>query len=144
MIVIATGEPKPQGSKEYKGRTKTGRGIIAEANPDVRTWRGDVMLAAHKAMDADPDGFERYDCPLMARMVFSFDRPRSVSRARRPFPSVKPDLGKLARAVEDALKAAGVIRDDALIVEYTRLAKVYCKEDEDALEIPPPGRRRTP
>ena len=47
-----------------------------------------------------------------------------------------PDLSKLARGVEDALVAAGVMKDDALIVEYTRLAKVYVGEDEEALDRP--------
>ena len=76
-------------------------------------------------------------------------------------PSVAPDLSKLCRRPEDALQAAGVLRDDALIVEYTRLAKVYVDEDPEALDRPgcliimaelvdslpvegslPPGRRR--
>jgi Holliday junction resolvase RusA-like endonuclease len=62
--------------------------------------------------------------------------------------------------VEDALTAAGVWVDDARVVEYTRLAKVFCNEDPEALDRPgvvihigelvdsealegtPPGRRK--
>ena len=47
-----------------------------------------------------------------------------------------PDLDKLARGVQDALKDAGVVRDDCLIVEYTRLAKVYASEDPESLDRP--------
>jgi Holliday junction resolvase RusA-like endonuclease len=76
------------------------------------------------------------DGPIIARMVFSFRRPKTIKFSKRPFPSVYPDLSKLCRSTEDALKAAGAIADDSLIVEYTRLAKVYCGEDEDSLETP--------
>ena len=48
----------------------------------------------------------------------------------------RPDLSKLARSTEDALSDAGLIADDARIVEYERLAKVFPGEDPDALEAP--------
>jgi hypothetical protein len=47
-----------------------------------------------------------------------------------------PDLSKLARATEDALVDAGLLRDDARIVEYLRLAKVFPNEDPEALDAP--------
>jgi hypothetical protein len=47
---------------------------------------------------------------------------------------VTPDLDKLARSTQDALKSAGVYTDDARIVEYTRLAKVYAGEDPESLD----------
>jgi crossover junction endodeoxyribonuclease RusA len=68
--------------------------------------------------------------------VFSFNRPTSIKRGKRPYPSVAPDLSKLIRSTEDALTAAGVWRDDCLVVEYTRLAKVYVNEDPEALDRP--------
>ena len=40
------------------------------------------------------------------------------------------------RAVGDALQKCGVVEDDAQIVEFTRLAKVYCNEDVESLEVP--------
>ena len=79
-------------------------------------------------------------------MVFTFVRPKSHYRTGRNAhllrddaptrPATIPDLSKLARSTEDALKDAGVIRDDSLIVEYRRLAKVYAGEDPDALSTP--------
>lgn len=70
------------------------------------------------------------------RLIVSLRRPPSVSRRKRPYPSVAPDLDKLMRAVGDALQKCGVVVDDAQIVEFTRLGKVYCNEDPEALEVP--------
>jgi crossover junction endodeoxyribonuclease RusA len=135
MIISVYGSPAPQGSKKFMGKTKLGRGILLEASDKTTPWRADVMTAARGVLDelgrpAPMDG------PIIARMVFSFARPPSVKRAKRPFPSVYPDLSKLIRATEDALTAAGVWRDDALVCEYTRTAKVYCNEDPEALDRP--------
>lgn len=105
---------------------------IVDSSPKLAPWRSDVINAARVAMYATPT----MDGPILARMVFSFRRPKSIKYTKRPFPSVYPDLSKLCRATEDALKAAGAIADDALIVEYTRLAKVYCGEDPEALDTP--------
>lgn len=135
MIIRAYGSPAPQGSKKFMGTTKAGRGIIVDSSNKTSPWRADVMTAARAILD-ELRRPEPLNGALVARMVFSFLRPATVKRAKRPFPSVYPDLSKLLRATEDALKAAGVIRDDALIVEYTRLAKVYVGEDEEALDRP--------
>lgn len=135
MIIIVYGEPAPQGSKKFMGVTKQGKGILAEASDKTSPWRADIMTAARAALETlgRPSPL---DGALVMRVVFSFTRPKSIKRAKRPFPSVYPDLSKLIRSTEDALKAAGVIRDDALICEYTRLAKVYCNEDPEALTSP--------
>jgi len=135
MIIQVYGNPAPQGSKKFMGTTKSGRGILVEANSRTTPWRADVMTAARAVLDhlGWPMPFDK---AVVARMVFSFARPVSVKRAKRPFCSVAPDLSKLVRATEDALTAAGVWADDALVVEYTRLAKVYCGEDEEALDRP--------
>ena len=47
-----------------------------------------------------------------------------------------PDLSKLLRSTEDALTDAGLWADDARVVEYERLAKVYPGEDPEALPVP--------
>lgn len=87
------------------------------------------------------------DGPLEVDMVFSLARPQSHWRTGKSTshllrdnaprrPQGTPDLSKLARATEDALTEAGAWRDDARVVEYERLAKVWCNEDPDALHIP--------
>lgn len=149
MIIVVYGNPAPQGSKRFLGTTKLGRGIMAENSPGVASWRSDVATAARAAMDRErarlkgelerigaTGELQPFTEAVVARMVFSFQRPASIKRGKRPFMTVAPDLSKLARSTEDALQASGVIRNDGLIVEYTRLAKVYCGEDPEALETP--------
>jgi Holliday junction resolvase RusA-like endonuclease len=135
MIIRAYGEPAPQGSKRTINKGNANRpATIGDASPKLAPWRSDVIAAAREVLTRQM--LDCLDGPIIARMVFSFRRPKSVKFSKRPFPSVYPDLSKLCRSTEDALKAAGVIADDSLIVEYTRLAKVYCGEDEDSLETP--------
>lgn len=135
MRIIVYGIPAPQGSKKALRNKHTGKTVTVEQSPNLAPWRQDVKAAAEAVLDAlgRPSPFQG---AVIARMVFSFARPASVKRAKRPFPSVTPDLSKLLRGVEDALTAAGVWEDDARVVEYTRLAKVYCNEDPDALDRP--------
>ena len=133
MKIVVYGEPGAQGSKRFVRTTAQGKGIMVESSAKVAPWRQDVKSAAEAVLETlgRPPPFTG---PLAVRMVFTFLRPASVKRHKRPWPSVAPDLSKLCRSTEDALKQGGVIHDDALIVEYTRLAKVYANEDEDALD----------
>jgi Holliday junction resolvase RusA-like endonuclease len=122
------GEPAPQGSKRYVG-VKGGRGVLIESSKKVRPWRQDIVAAVREVIGDSPP----LDGALIARMVFTVTKPSSAPRRRRTWPSRKPDLSKLVRATEDALVTAGAIADDARIVEYSRVAKVYPGEDPDAL-----------
>lgn len=129
------GIPAPQGSKRPVRNQHTGKIATIENSPKLAPWRQDVKHAAEAVLETlgRPQPFQG---AVVVRMVFSVARPASVKRSKRPYPSVAPDVLKLGRAVEDALTAAGVWRDDCLVVEYTRLAKVYCGEDPEALDRP--------
>jgi len=107
-------------------------------------WRTQVMAAAAeqircpcpeldctKLLDPFP-----LDEALAATVVFTVKKPASAPKSTRSWPAVKPDVGKYARAAEDAFQAAGVVRDDGRICEYRRLAKCYPREDPDALDVP--------
>ena len=133
--VIVYGCPAPQGSKKFVGTTKTGRGLMVESSKKVKPWRMDVKAAALQvreglAMLAPIDG------PLSVSMVFTLPKPASAPKTRRTWPDKKPDVSKLARSTEDALSDAGLWVDDARVVEYTRLAKVFPGEDPQALSSP--------
>lgn len=142
---VVYGRPAPQGSKRYVGQhfnPKTGRKqavLIESSKSGVKTWRALVAAGAHGLHLG-----ELFDGPLIADMVFSFDRPRShfgtgrnaeVLKPSAPLaPAVAPDLSKLVRSTEDALTAI-VWKDDSRVVAYGRLAKVYVgSADPDALE----------
>jgi crossover junction endodeoxyribonuclease RusA len=132
LTIIVYGAPAPQGSKKFVGRAKSGRGIMVESSKKVRPWRDDVKMAALAVRHGSPP----IDAPIRVRMVFTMPKPASAPKRKRSFPMRMPDLSKLARSTEDALTDAGIWRDDARVVEYARLAKVYPGEDPEALEAP--------
>jgi Holliday junction resolvase RusA-like endonuclease len=111
------GTPAPAGSKRGFYNAKAGRVIVTDANAKSRPWKAQVSDAAAEAMG----GAELLQGPLSLELVFHVPRPKGHFGARglRPsapdFPAVKPDVLKLARAVEDALSSI-VYRDDAQIV----------------------------
>jgi Holliday junction resolvase RusA-like endonuclease len=146
------GTPGPQGSKRH-----VGNGRMIESSKKVKPWRQDVKAAAEafiatlptwaniappaKAFRIIPTGEISclslpLDVPLRLRMVFTLPKPKSAPKRRRTWPSAKPDVSKLARSTEDALVDAGLLRDDARIVDYARLAKVFPGEDPEALASP--------
>jgi Holliday junction resolvase RusA-like endonuclease len=131
--LVVYGAPAPAGSKRFVGLSKTGRGLLVESSAKVKPWRQDVKAAAEGArasLHAALDG------PLRVWMVFTLPKPASAPKKRRTRPDRKPDLSKLARSTEDALSDAGLWADDARVVEYARLAKVYPGEDAMALHSP--------
>ena len=127
---IAYGTPGPQGSKKFVGLSKSGKGLMIESSRKVKPWRENVVLAAQKAIR----GRQMFTCPVIVRMVFTVERPKIAKN--RHFPSVKPDVSKLVRSTEDALTSAGVWKDDALAVEYSRVAKFYPNTDPESLDYP--------
>lgn len=125
------GTPAPQGSKSAKGKSKAGHTILVESSMAVAPWREAVKLAAYARRPSAP-----LDGPLWVSMVFTMRRPASAAK-RVQYPASQPDLSKLVRSTEDALTEAGVWSNDARVVEYLRLAKVYVgSPDTDALDVP--------
>jgi Holliday junction resolvase RusA-like endonuclease len=132
------GQPAPQGSKRAfavrgKGGVPTGRVAVIESSHDrVKSWRQavvDAALAATAGRELPLDG------PLKLGVVFALPRPkghygtgRNSSKLRDSapvYPAGTPDLSKLLRATEDALTDAGIWRDDAQVVGYVKLEKIY-------------------
>lgn len=113
---VAYGIPQPQGSKS--ARVVRGRAIMTEGFGDTprrrKEWRMIVADAARQWLkdNGQPTPF---DGPIDIYLSFFFLRPPSVSAKKRPFPSVKPDLSKLTRSVEDSMTGL-IYRDDAQIV----------------------------
>jgi Holliday junction resolvase RusA-like endonuclease len=136
LHIVVYGTPAPQGSKAFKGTFKGSDGRVhaklVESSKKVKPWRMDVKHAAEVARD----GAAPLDGPLCVRMVFTLPKPKSAPKTRRTYADKKPDLSKLIRSTEDALRDGGLIADDARIVEYLRAAKVFPCEDRDALEAP--------
>lgn len=139
--ITVYGTPAPQGSKngraiwrkgENGAREFTGKIAMHESSKKVKPWRQDVKAAAL----AVRNGAEPIDGPIVVRMVFTMPKPLSAPKRKRTYPDKKPDLSKLARSTEDALTEAGIWRDDARVIGYQRLAKVFPGEDPEALDTP--------
>jgi crossover junction endodeoxyribonuclease RusA len=137
--ITVYGSPAPQGSKSFKGFTRAGRAILAESSKHVRPWRDAVRadaLLVRNTLSVAYGSWKPLDEPLAVEMVFTVPKPSAAPKRRRTWPMRMPDLSKLCRATEDALTDAGIWRDDARVVGYDKLWKVYPGEDVDALEAP--------
>ncbi len=142
MTIIVYGTPAPQGSKRIGRAGANGRPMILDANNKTKPWRQDVKWAALAwRMKGDVEGMKptmmkaTLEGPVRVRMVFTLPKPKSAPK-RKTWACKKPDIDKLLRSTLDGLTEAGVFTDDARVVDFSRLAKVYPGEDPEALDIP--------
>ncbi len=100
------------GTPVAKGRPrayKMHNGHIGTYTPDKTVdWERKVRSYAYDVKPATP-----LDGPLTVCIEFTLLKPKSVSK-KRQFPSVKPDLDNLEKAVLDAMNGL-IYTDDALI-----------------------------
>ena len=101
----AQGVPAPQGSKRH-----VGGGRMVESSKLLPAWRKAVTQAATQVAPETP-----LDCPVSVEAHFYLPKPQ---KPRFNVPAVHPDADKLARAVGDALEAAGVLRNDSRITHW--------------------------
>lgn len=137
LRIAVFGTPGPQGSKRLGNH-----GQMIESSKKVGPWRAAVLAAALGELRCcgEPDCRAlRHPFPLVGplavRMVFTLRKPTSAPKRRRTWPTKYPDVSKLARATEDSLTGVAW-KDDAQVVEYDRLAKVFPGEDPEALDAP--------
>jgi Holliday junction resolvase RusA-like endonuclease len=119
------GKPSPQGSKIPGVNSETGKMFVRDqGGQGLKDWRKNVAQAAELARpggDCTEPTFGA-EVPVKVQVLFFIDRPKS---AKRPLPSVKPDLDKYVRAVLDSMKDAKMYKDDGQVVElvaYKRYA----------------------
>ena len=124
------GIAKPAGSKTgfvmTNKQTGKQRAVVVDACKTTKPWQAVVSAAAMEANCGKAlDAWERplFDGALLATFRFYVPRPKShfnskgELKANAPaFITKKPDVLKLARAVEDALTGI-VYRDDSQIVQ---------------------------
>ena len=97
---------------------------VTDDNARSKDWKRSVAWAAREAVGS---GFVPLRCPLEVEFTFYRVRPQShkVGKAgpnkgwrEHPFPNSRPDVLKLARAVEDSLQGV-LYHDDSQIVSET-------------------------
>jgi len=114
------GRPAPQGSKRH-----VGNGRFIEASKYLPAWRQAVKEAAIIAKG----NAETLNEAVQVSVSFYLERPKTISKAARPYPTVAPDVSKLLRAIEDSLTDAGVWGDDAQVISAT--ANKYYADDRE-------------
>jgi len=105
---------------------------------DLQPWRLQVAAAARRAKEQLGAVWISHD-PVRVDLTFTFARPKSVKT--RDWPSVYPDIDKLARAVLDGLTMGEIWADDGqcVILNVTKAypdTAVHCPYPEDVLEVP--------
>jgi len=116
LCFFVPGLPAPKGSlRAIKGRS--GSVFMKESSDRARPWMASVALAARDAGASAEDG------PVRLSAHFFFPRPKahfksdgSIKPSAPGYPTGKPDLDKLLRAVLDAL-ANVAFADDSRVVE---------------------------
>jgi len=132
------GRPQPAGSKRVvpAGGKRGGRPIVIDDAKRSRPWKQDVTAAAREAFGDR----ELLAGPLALELTFNVARPRGHYGARgvKPsapaWPTVRPDVLKLTRAVEDALTGQ-VWRDDSQVVHETLIKRYGEPERVDVTVI---------
>lgn len=132
------GEPQPAGSKRAFVNPKTGKAIVTDDNRRAKPWQREVKEAAREAYRG-----ELLRGPLSVSLVFYRPRPKShygtgrnsekVKDSSPAAPVTRPDLLKLARAVEDACTLV-IWADDAQIV-HEHLHKAYGEPARCEVEV---------
>lgn len=112
------GQPTPQGSKNAYNRG--GRIVLVESAKGLKKWRKLVSdLAAESATNWKiPDS----DTSIHVSVTFFMERPRS---AKRPHPTVKPDLDKLIRTILDGVTQSNKVWKDDSQVTVIVASKIY-------------------
>lgn len=111
-MIWVQGLPRSQGSKNAYHRG--GRIVLVESAKGLKAWRETI---AHVAAASKP---VPTDQAVKLSLLFLLPAPK---KAVRQFPTTKPDLDKLARAVMDALTGVYYL-DDAQVVALD-LQKAY-------------------
>lgn len=115
LVVDVPGTPVSQGSKV--GYLRGRRVVLVDDNAkELKPWR--AAIAAHARARAQVERWRTITGPCRVEATFWFLRPQIA--AQRRYPSVRPDLDKLVRALLDGITDAGTVwRDDALVVDLT-------------------------
>ena len=137
--IFVNGKPRTAGSKSAFVNKKTKKIIVAPAGKHQVAWMDTVRWAFIRA---GYNGKMLVEGPIHLVLNFTFLRPKShykksggLTKSARAYPTGKPDLSKLNRAVEDAL--TGLIwRDDSQVVQLNSEkryglpegCKIYIKE----------------
>lgn len=118
--------PEQQGSSRAFVNKRTGRAIITSDNKDLKSYRQQVTLCA--MTERNRTGFQMIEGPSAVGLDIDFFFRRPKSAKKRAVHTVKPDLDKLVRAVNDSL--SGFLYGDDSQVTTLMARKLYVIDGE--------------
>ena len=132
ILFFVSGIPTPKGSLSGFPFQRKDGGVgvrMIDKTKGIKAWTEAVAQAAREEMWRSGRKMFPADVPVTLSTQFYVERPQSVAKDR-VFPTVKPDLGKLERAIEDALTGI-VYEDDKQIVTRPNSQKRYREPDRE-------------
>ncbi len=143
LVLTIPGTPATKGSLKCVGRNGTHR--LIESNAGSQAWRETVAAVAADALaDWMPDYLGK-GIPIGIEITTTISRPASHMRTNGAVKDSAPrfptnlrtgDVDKFARLVLDALEDAGVLDDDAQVIEALSRKFYAGSPDPDALRFP--------
>jgi len=136
--IVVPGIPQPGGSKKafiVPGNEATGtrqRAVVTEDNKKSKPWRHDVQWMAKMVMKSGP-----LRGPLAVEFVFILPRPKGhlgahgLRPSAPPYPDKIPDVTKLTRSTEDALKGIAWYDDSQIVDQHGR--KLYAEPESNLI-----------
>jgi len=141
MMVTVYGTPQPAGSKKAFKHAQTGRIVVMDDAKRSRPWKQEIVATVRQDL-----GNTFFSGPVQMHLTFYVGRPKghygtgrnadTIRKGAPLYPTVKPDLTKLVRAVEDALTVARVWVDDAQVVQQTA-KKLYGAPERVEIRVDP-------
>lgn len=127
MIVIIPGQPLA------KGRARSGRGH--HYTPEkTRSWEAFAAYLMRDQHQGPP-----LDVPVRVRVTAVGKRPKRLMRRKDPesriWRAAKPDGDNVLKAVCDAMTKAGIVTDDARIVDKRVVSLYAAKHEAPCVEV---------
>lgn len=123
MSFFVHGTPVPQGSLSSFVSKTTGA-VISPQKKKLIAWRTEIAKVAYSTMLRSGIRIIQKDTPVFVSMNFVLQRPKSHYKMKSipDWPTARPDIDKLARAVLDAISGTvkgfgGVMVDDSMVVK---------------------------
>lgn len=132
--VYVAGIPASKGSyRPVNGKTKTGKRVtrLIPMDKKEKPWRESIVKAVRATSDWREFREESMGKRLHVTYDFRLPKPKTVTRYQ---PTVKPDIDKLVRCVNDALTDSGLIEDDSRIVGIAA-EKHYAECDNQGVNV---------
>ena len=126
ITFMVLGEPTPEGSTRAYYIKSLDRTVTTHQNKKgLQAWRNRIATEAQRALEG-----REWTCDTASAYAVSVEfvlsRPPSVPIHKRLRPTVKPDIDKLVRAINDALTGILFV-DDCQVVSMT-MSKEYGNE----------------